>query len=230
MTTPSQARLNRQIRARKMKENNPKRQAAIDKLKKRLATEKERRQAEKDKIQKDKEFIRNEKRKIREDQRRERSKLANERRKLMQEKKARKTVVACSSEKAGDLSTAMARLVLSSAQISTLSHAQYVKVRADMSKLLSAIREYAKRCNRQFVAPGRKKAYKSPTAPLRIPNRQIFIPDIGVAVPDKCPVTEQEFNKARHRIEKRQQSTQRVQYAPPKKNKKRIAPTLVRGL
>ncbi|CAM9702402.1 unnamed protein product [Ectocarpus sp. 6 AP-2014] len=213
----STARLNRQKRALKVKQTNRKRMLAIEKLKKR-------RQAERDKIKKDKDFVRNEKLRIKEALKRQRLQLAKAKKQLAQSKKADKKVLSCSPDQASAISIAMARLVPTSDEITRLTHKQYSTLRTQMSKALSQLRRYAHRCNKTYVVEKRNKP-KRPSPTLCIPNRQIFMPDIGVAVPDKCPVSEQAFAQARQRL---QLCRHKRPVPATKKNRKRIAPTLVR--
>ena len=215
---PSQAKRNRAERIRKMAENNPKRHNAI-------LNERQRRQAQLQHIREEKEYIRTEKKRIKDNLRQARLKLAEEKKKILQLVRVRKTDIQCSSEKASDLSLAMTRLVPTSAEISRLSHAQYKKLRSDVSKVLSSIRSYAQKCNSGFAANKRSKpAPKRPAAALNIPVRQTFIPDIGLPVPDKIPVNEKAFQLARRRLGIDRKSPTN---AGKKKKKKRIAPTFV---
>jgi len=222
----STARLNRQKRARKVKETNQKRMLAVEKLKKR-------RQAERDKIQKNKDFIRNEKLRIKEALKQKRLQLARAKKQLTQSKKANRQVLSCSIEQATFISVAIARLVPTSDEITRLTHEQYVALRTKMSNALSQLRQFAQRCNKTYVVQKRKKP-KRPSPTLCIPTRQTFIPDIGVAVPDKCPVREKASNEARQKLllsrHKLQSSTKRNRIAVvgEQKKRKRIAPTLVR--
>ena len=100
------------------------------------------------------------------------------------------------------------------------------ELRSDVSKVLSSMRSYAQKCNSGFAAKKRSKpAAKRPASALNIPVRQTFVPDIGVAVPDKIPVDEKAFQVARKRLGIDRKSPAD---AGKKKKKKRIAPTLVR--
>jgi len=213
----AQAKLNRANRVRKMTAANTKRRLACENDRKRKLQ-----------IQKDKEFIRQEKKRIKETIRNEREKLAKEKKKILQLKRDAQVALKCSPEKSVALSVAMTRLVPSSAEISSLSHEQYVKLRSEMSKLLSGVLAYAKKCNAGFAANKRSKpAAKRRASPLNIPVRDIFIPDIGVHVPDRIPVTEKEFDMARKRLKNGQQH---IQPQKKKKEKKRIKPVFVSQL
>lgn len=217
----SQAKRNRAERLRKMAKNNPKRHAA-------KLNERQRRQAQLRHIREEKEFIRAEKKRIKDSLRQGRLKLAEEKKKVLRLLRATKTDIKCSSEKASDLSLAMARLVPTSAQISSLSHAQYTKLRSDVSKVLSSMRSYAQKCNSGFVAKKRSKPVaKRSVCALNFPVRQTFIPDIGLAVPDKIPVGEKDFQVARQRLGIDRKSPAAT---VKKKKTKRIAPTLVGNL
>lgn len=218
----SQAKRNRAERVAKMAATNQKRRLA--KLR-----DQKRRQAQVRLIREEKEFIRAEKKRIKDDLRKERQKLAEEKRKIMRLKKDAKVVQQCSPEKATDLSLAMARLVPTSADISNMSHAQYASLRSHMSKLLSAVRLYAQKCNPGFVAKKRSKpTVKRRGTALSIPLRQTFIPNIGVDVPDKIPVSEKAFNEARKRLH----GSRQISASPCEKprKKRRIAPVLVHRL
>ena len=211
------ARLNRQNRARKLRETNRKRTLAVERLRKRL-------RAERDKIRKEKDFIRTEKLKIKASLKQQRDELAAAKKQAAQKKKVEKKMLSCSDQKASDISIAMSRLVPTSAQISTLTHKQYVALRTKMSKTLTQVRQYADRCNKTYVVEKKKSSPKRPTPALHIPNRQTFIPDIGESVPDECPVDEEAFNAARRRLNSRRNPTP---VPKKKKKKKRIAPTLL---
>lgn len=215
----SRARRNRAERLRKMAANNPKRHAA--KLK-----ERQRRQKQLEYIRDQKECIRLEKKRIRDSLRQQRLKIAEEKRNILRLKRVKRTTIQCSSEKTSDLSLAMARLVPTSAEISNLSHAQYTKLRSDVSKVLSGIRLYAQKCNPGFSAKKKSKPVSQQAlCALNLPVRQTFIPDIGVAVPDKVPVGEKAFQQARKRLGFNSWSPAA---AGKNKKKKRIAPTLIR--
>ena len=219
----SEAKRNRAKRVYKMAETNPKRRTA-------KLNQRKQRQAQLQHIREEKEFIRGEKKRIKDNLHRARLKLADEKKKIQQLRKATKVDIQCSPEKANNLSIAMARLVPTSAEISNLSHAQYVKLRSDMSKLLSGMRAYAQKCNAGFVAKKRSKpAAKRRATALSIPFRQTFIPNIGLTVPDKIPVSEKAFNDAKNRLNAGRYNAKPV-VEKNKKKKKRIAPTLVRNL
>lgn len=218
----SQAKRNRAERVAKMATTNQKRRLAN-------LRDQKRRQAQLQLIKDEKEFIRAEKKRIKDDLRRERQKLAEEKRKMMRLKKGAKVVQQCSPEKAADLSRAMARLVPTSAEISNMSHSQYASLRSQMSKVLSAVRLYAQKCSPGFEAKKRSKpAAKRCETALNIPLRQTFIPNIGVDVPDKIPVSEKAFNEARKRLH----GSRQVPASPCEKprKKRRIAPVLVAKL
>lgn len=215
----SQAKKNRAHRVAKMAEANKKRRAGLIKRKKL-------KEAEALRLEEEKAYVRAEKKRLREEVRDARRKLAMEKKKL---RKPAKPVVSCSMVSANELSIAMTRLVPSAQEISKLTHAECTKLRSDMSKILSGIRGYAKKCNPNYgVAKKKTKAApRRSTPPLKFRTHEVYIPDIGYDVPDEIPVSEREFYAAQKRLKKNNVAKSS---AKNKKVKKRIQPQLVARL
>lgn len=133
----------------------------------------------------------------------------------------------CSDKTVDSLVRDMKSLSPSKEDINKLTQKSYTKLRTDISKTLSKIRDYSSKCNKNYINEKTEKKPKRSrrNSALNIPNRDIFIPDIGEEVPDKCPISERAFNEARKKLNLTRKVVETP--LPIKKKKKRIAPTQV---
>lgn len=176
----------------------------------------------------DKEFVRNEKNKIKEAMKQERLKLALEKKRLMELRKVDKVVIECSPAKAEDLSRSIGRLVPTPTEIMTMTHSEYTNLRSEMSKQLTRVRLYSEKCNFNYSRKKKSQDKRRRNSPgvIYMPQRDTFIPDIGMNVPIDIPVSEAAFERARKKLRMGKQRSQ-GQIPLPTRKKKRIAPMLV---
>ena len=240
--TPSQAKRNRAARAAKMAKANPGRRAAMDEMKRQKQLERALAQMQKDALkaeqdlireekkrirEADKEYVRAEKKRIRDEVRQERLRIASEKRKR-KKPAAKAPVINCSHQAATDLSLAIVRLAPTANEISQLTHAEYTKLRSDMSKRLSEVRVYAQKCSPRYVAKKRVRAAPKPQfqQPLMFKNHDVHVPDIFMHVPDEDPIYGKEDARLRLINQNKRMNTNPGPSNKPRK-KKRIQPQLV---